>query len=67
MSERERPNYAERVEALRSGKRRHKAAPGECAYCDREREQGNTFHPSHEASPHCRSGRHNHCSCDTCF
>ncbi len=23
--------------------------------------------PSHDASPNCRSGRHSHCSCDTCF
>lgn len=23
--------------------------------------------PDHEASPRCRSGRHAHCTCDTCF
>lgn len=23
--------------------------------------------PSHEASPRCKSGRHPHCTCDTCF
>lgn len=23
--------------------------------------------PSHEASPRCRSGKHPHCSCDTCW
>lgn len=23
--------------------------------------------PSHEASQRCRSGRHPHCTCDTCF
>ena len=46
---------------------RHKAPPGECAYCDAERASGNSFHPPHDARPDCRSGRHNHCSCDTCF
>lgn len=25
------------------------------------------FQPSHKASPYCRSGRRNHCTCDTCF
>ncbi len=54
-------------EALRKGRLRHKAAPGECAYCDREREARNDFHPSHDASPRCESGRRDHCSCDTCF
>jgi hypothetical protein len=23
--------------------------------------------PRHEASKNCKSGKHNHCSCDTCF
>lgn len=40
---------------------------GECNYCDREREQGNEFFPPHTARPSCQSGRHNHCTCDTCF
>ena len=44
-----------------------KAPIGECAYCDRERALNNSFHPPHNASRTCRSGRHNHCSCDTCF
>lgn len=43
------------------------APEGECAYCDREREAGNSFFPSHTASTRCRSGSHNHCTCDTCF
>lgn len=46
---------------------RHKAEPGECAYCDRERAAGNDFHPSHDASPRCESGQRSHCSCDACF
>jgi hypothetical protein len=55
--------------ADRAKVRRHKAAPGECVTCDREREIGdkNQFHPSHDASPRCESGKHAHCSCDTCF
>jgi hypothetical protein len=47
--------------------RRHKAEPGQCDYCDRERAQNNNFHPSHDASDRCRSGKRAHCSCDTCF
>jgi len=46
---------------------RHKAPPGECKYCDEEREAGNDFHPSHDARDWCKSGKHNHCSCDSCF
>lgn len=48
-------------------RRRSQAEPGECAYCDREREAGNSFFPPHDASQHCESGKHAHCSCDTCF
>lgn len=44
-----------------------KAPAGECTYCDRLREEGKTFHPSHRASTRCQSGGHNHCTCDTCF
>lgn len=38
-----------------------------CAYCDREKAAGTTFFPHHNASASCRSGRRNHCTCDTCF
>ncbi len=44
--------------------RRHKLPPGECKYCDEE--EGH-FHPPHDASSRCESGKHAHCSCDTCF
>lgn len=47
--------------------KRHKAEPGECKYCDELRERGETFHPSHDASRNCESGRRPHCSCDCCF
>lgn len=57
--------YVEQALALRKGARRHKLEPGECAYCDRER--NNSFHPSHDASDRCESGKHAHCTCDTCF
>jgi len=63
-------DHLKRVESLRAGcgvRRRHQLPKGECAYCDRERESGNTFHPSHDASDQCRSGKRIHCSCDTCF
>lgn len=60
--------------------RRHLLPPGECAYCDEERVRWRVTHPdagldarpfpfmpSHDASRHCESGRHTHCTCDTCF
>lgn len=43
------------------------APEGECAYCDRERAQGNKWFPPHTARPQCQSGQHNHCTCDTCY
>jgi hypothetical protein len=49
------------------GGRRDKAPPGECAYCDRERAAGVSFHPPHDASEYCNSGKQPHCSCDACF
>lgn len=33
-----------------------------CPGCTEE-----TFRPPHFASPACKSGGHNHCSCDACF
>jgi hypothetical protein len=52
---------------LRNGTRRHKLPQGECAYCDRERAANVEFHPYHDASDRCQSGKHAHCTCDTCF
>lgn len=55
------------------------AAPGECAYCDRERDAAGPggFFPSHDGSPHCfgmpysiaKAGPEGraHCTCDACF
>lgn len=44
--------------------RRSEAPVGECKYCDENRGQ---FKPPHDASQNCQSGKHPHCSCDTCF
>lgn len=44
--------------------RRHKLPKGECAYCDREKGE---FHPSHDASSTCESGKRPHCTCDSCW
>lgn len=41
--------------------------PGECSYCDEQREKGNDFFPNHTAMSFCESGRYNHCTCDRCF
>lgn len=38
-----------------------------CNYCDSERAAGETFFPHHYASDRCESGKHSHCTCDTCF
>lgn len=40
---------------------------GECSYCDLEYDKPTWVFPPHTASPNCRSGNHNHCTCDTCF
>lgn len=44
-----------------------RAPHGECQICDNLRSEGESFAPPHEASPNCKSGGYNHCSCDTCF
>jgi len=38
----------------------------ECSFCQQAGRPGGYF-PAHTAMPRCKSGRHNHCSCDTCF
>lgn len=56
------------VDSLRGATPKRRQLPeGECAYCDRERTAGNNFFPSHDASDRCESGKHPHCTCDTCF
>ena len=37
----------------------------DCSMCAEGRKTG--FAPAHYASIRCESGRHEHCSCDTCF
>ena len=57
------------VEIARAGApkpRRHYVLPvGECKYSDEHRDE--QMMPPHDASPRCESGKHPHCSCDTCF
>lgn len=43
------------------------APKGECKLCDDMREREVTFFPPHNALLTCRSGRRNHCTCDSCF
>lgn len=38
-----------------------------CSYCDSEKERNSSFFPSHKANPGCESGKHTHCTCDSCF
>ena len=42
------------------------ALQGSCSTCDEIKTSGG-FGPRHEASPNCQSGKHSHCTCDTCF
>lgn len=51
----------------RPTKRRHKAPEGECSHCNELRASGSDFHPPHDPSPNCQSGKRSHCTCDTCF
>jgi len=37
-----------------------------CPTCDRDPEAKQMM-PPHDASEHCESGKHEHCSCDSCF
>lgn len=39
--------------------------PGQCVTCDAHRP--GQMMPPHDASPRCESGKHSHCTCDTCF
>lgn len=38
-----------------------------CVTCDEDRAKGSWFFPAHYASSRCQSGRHPHCTCDTCW
>jgi len=58
---------ADDLERALPNRRRHQAARGECSECDAERARGSTFHPPHDASRACESGKRKHCSCDVCF
>lgn len=46
---------------------KRRAPKGECKTCDDTRERGETHFPDHYASMGCKSGKHPHCTCDTCF
>jgi len=43
----------------------YRRSPGECRYCDEHRYD--SMMPSHTALARCESGKHPHCTCDTCF
>ena len=45
--------------------RRHWLPVGECKYCDDAR--SDSMMPYHDASKRCESGKHPHCTCDTCY
>ena len=45
---------------------RRERLPG-CVLCDQLIADGTTFAPPHDASDGCESGKHDHCTCDTCF
>jgi hypothetical protein len=45
--------------------RAHWLPPGECAFCDSH--HLDPMMPYHDASSRCESGKHPHCTCDTCY
>jgi hypothetical protein len=47
--------------------RGYMAPAGECSVCDNARRMGDRMMPSHTALVSCRSGRRNHCTCDSCY
>lgn len=55
----------ERLRAARLARLRYRRPPGECAFCDKHRDD--SMMPSHTASERCESGKHSHCTCDACF
>ena len=38
-----------------------------CEYCKEIKKREITFYPEHFAKPWCRSGKKEHCTCDSCF
>lgn len=62
-----RPLVYERTETIARLEASGDLVPG-CPGCaDHYRAGGHAFAPRHKASETCRSGKHSHCSCDTCF
>lgn len=49
--------------------RRSVVRDGTCEYCTKwgPAEGKIEIFPHHDASPRCQSGKHSHCTCDTCF
>ena len=39
----------------------------DCTFCQKLIAEGTSFAPPHDPSYGCESGKHTHCSCDTCF
>lgn len=65
MSTRYTAQYWDKEHGLRPVEIRRSEMPaGECRYCDENR---GGFHPPHDPSPRCDSGKRPHCTCDTCF
>lgn len=40
---------------------------GNCPTCEKAKRNGHPFHPPHDPSPNCKSGKRPHCTCDACF
>lgn len=38
-----------------------------CPACQKYAQEGETFHPPHDPSPMCESGKRPHCTCERCF
>lgn len=45
----------------------HKPAHPDCAECLKYAEEKISFHPRHEPSRYCESGKRPHCTCPICW
>lgn len=59
--------YNRTQDELEERRREMQAERDACDFCRYIQDEHGGFGPPHFANPNCRSGGHNHCTCDTCF
>jgi hypothetical protein len=58
-------DYERKTPPIPHPKHRRRRPKGECSYCDQFGDD--PMMPRHTPSDRCESGKHPHCTCDTCF